>query len=142
MCKFETGLENARHEYTQSARRGTIAASSEIHCCNTKCDDESRRSVSCSGVSWLSLVGARGWETVVCCHEFWRKFHAFALCAAGLFFTKNLVEGFGFPLVKGPIAYSDSSAGRGIANRMRHCESQASSRQKSLVTNMPEWMDR
>ena len=30
---------------------------------------------------------------------------------------KNLVEGFGFPLVEGPVARSDSSAARGIANR-------------------------
>ena len=44
------------------------------------------------------------------------EFHALTLCAARLIFTKNLVEGFGFP-VEGPVAYSDSSAARGIAKR-------------------------
>ena len=39
------------------------------------------------------------------------------LCAARLIFTKTLFEGFGFALVEGPIAYSDPSAARGIANR-------------------------
>ena len=38
------------------------------------------------------------------------------------------------PLVEGPTAYSDSSAARGIANRIRRWEAQASSGQKSLVT--------
>ena len=39
------------------------------------------------------------------------------LCAARLISTKNLADGFGFPLVEGPIACSDSNAARGIANR-------------------------
>ena len=38
------------------------------------------------------------------------EFHAFV-------FTKNLVDGFGFPLVEVPIVHSDSSAGRGFADR-------------------------
>ena len=35
--QFETGLVMRGDEYTQSARRSTIALSSEIHCWNTWC---------------------------------------------------------------------------------------------------------
>ena len=37
--------------------------------------------------------------------------------AAKVIFTRNLVEGFGVPFVEGPVAFSDSSAARGVANR-------------------------
>ena len=45
------------------------------------------------------------------------EFHALTLSAARLIFTIDLVDGFGLPLMEGPIVYSDSSAARGIANR-------------------------
>ena len=58
-----------------------------------------------------------GRETCVAISSGECEFHALTFCAARLIFTKNLVEGFGFPPVDGPIAYSDSSAARGVANR-------------------------
>ena len=105
-------------------------------------DDESRRSVSCSqeflGCHLLDQEVGR--QTCVAISFGEGEFHALTLCAARLMFTKNLVEGFGFPLVEGPVAYSDSSAARGIANRKSVGEARASSSQKSLVaTGQSGW---
>ena len=64
------------------------------------------------------LVQEVGRQTCVAIFSGESEFHALTLCAARLIFTKSLVGGFGFPRVDGPITYSDSSAARGIANRM------------------------
>ena len=76
-------------------------------------DDESRRSVRCSqeflGCHLLDQQVGR--QTCVAVSSGENEFHAVTLCAARLIFTKNL------PPVEGPIAYPDSSAARGIANR-------------------------
>ena len=58
-----------------------------------------------------------GRQTCVAISSGENEFHALTLCAARLIFTKNVVDGFGFPPVEGPMAYSDTSAARGIANR-------------------------
>ena len=82
-------------------------------------DDVTRRSVSFSqeflGCHLLDQEVGR--LTFVAISSGDSEFHALTLCAARLIFTKNLVEGFGFPPVEGPMAYSDSSAARGIASR-------------------------
>ena len=82
-------------------------------------EDESRRSVSCPqeflGCHLLDQEVGR--QTCVAISSGESEFHAVTLCAARLLFTKSLVDGFGFPRVVGPIAYSDSSTARGIANR-------------------------
>ena len=77
-------------------------------------DDESRRSVSWSqeflGCHWLDQEVGR--QTCVAISSGESEFHA-----SRLIFTNNLVGGFGFPPVEGPIAYSDSSTARGIEHR-------------------------
>ena len=73
-------------------------------------DDESRRSVNCSKECLgCHLLGQEvGRQTCVALSSGESEFHALTLCAARLIFTKNLVDGFGFLPVEGPIAYSDS----------------------------------
>ena len=100
---------------------------------NHAADDECRRSASCS----LEFLGCHlldqevGRQTFVAVSSGESEFHALTLCAARLIFTKNLVEGFGFPLVEGPIL--------GLLSGQRSCEwqncwkAQASSSPKSLV---------
>ena len=82
-------------------------------------DDVNRRSVSCSQefLDCHLLDQEVGSQTCVAISSGDSDFHALTLCAARLIFTKNLVEGFGFLLVEGPMAYSDSTAARRIANR-------------------------
>ena len=81
-------------------------------------DDESRRSVSCSqkflGCDLLDQEAGKQ-TCVISSRE--SEFHALTFCAARLIFTKNLVDGFGFSPVEGPIACSNFSATRAIANR-------------------------
>ena len=73
-------------------------------------DDESRRSVSYSqGFLGCHVLDQQvGRQTCVAIMSGESEFHALTLCAARLTFTRNLVEGFGFPPVEGLIAYSDS----------------------------------
>ena len=82
-----------------------------------------------------------GRQTCVAVSSGETEFHALTLCAARLIFAKNLVEGFGFPPVEGPIAYSDSSAARGVAKR-KGVGSSSIIKSEISGYNRPEWMDR
>ena len=70
-------------------------------------DDESRRSVSCSQefLGCYLLDQEVGRQTCIAISSGEGGLHALALCAARRIFSKNLVEGFGFSPVEGPIAW-------------------------------------
>ena len=67
-----------------------------------------------------------GRQTCVAISSGESEFHASTLCAARLIFTRSLVDGFGFPHVEGPTAYSDVLSSEG------YCESQGVGKLKHL----------
>ena len=83
-----------------------------------------------------------GRQTCVAMSSGGSELYALILCAARLIFTKNLVDGFGFPLEEGAIANSNSYQRQDALRIAKVLGSSSIFKSEVSGYKRPKWMDR